>query len=344
MIDRKKRPLDQNDFKFHPPAIDFFTLDNGLKVYFIARPHLPVLRFNLIADAGSKFDPPDKRGTANLLTMTFDEGAGDLKGLELADEFELLGSNFDSGCNHDNLFLSLRSLKENVDRSLQLFSDVILRPHLDDISFAREKRKIMTRVMQLKDEPDEIANQVFEYIIFGEDDPYAHPITGTGKSIQMINSEDIRKFYNNYIVPNNCAIAAVGDIDKQELTDKLNTHFHNWKNAPLYSGHNGELPTETFQLYLVNKEDAVQCEIRAGHLTGKRDDNYFSKMILNSILGGQFSSRINLNLREKKGYTYGASSTFNYYQQRGYFGVTTSVNQENTLNAVSGNSARIIRN
>jgi zinc protease len=335
MIDRTRKPVEQIDFVFHPPFIDQFTLDSGLKVYFIERPYLPVLRISLLINAGSINDPSDKKGLANLLTMTFDEGAGNLNGLELSDELELLGSNFDSGCNHDNIFLSLRSLKENFDRSLELFSDILLKPHLDEISFAREKRKILTRVMQFKDEPDEIANQVFESVIFGKDDPYSFPIPGTEESITNIKSEDVKTFYNNYVLPGNSALVVVGDIKRDQLILKLNNYLNTWKDAPVPEIPLNKAAKNKNRIFIVHKEDAVQTEIRAGHLSVKRNHpDYMAKLMLNNILGGQFSSRINLNLRERNGYTYGASSSFSYHRERGYFIVSTSVGKQNSVNAL----------
>ncbi|MFO7446810.1 MAG: pitrilysin family protein [Ignavibacteriaceae bacterium] len=335
MLNRTIKPEPFDQISFTLPEIEKFKLENDLDVFFVRRNHLPILRFNLILESGSKYDPAGKKGMINLFSMLLDEGAGDYDALQLNEEFDLLGSNFDISPNNDNLFISLRTLKENRDESLKLFSDVICRPHLNIDDFAREQRKILTRIMQLNDDPDEIANIVFEYYLFGGNDAYAYPVIGYKNDVLSTTSEDMKYVYDNYFSPSGAGIIVVGDADKDEIKDKLNYYLSSWKTtrqstAVLNSTNNMER-----KIILVHKENSVQSEIRIGHLSSKRSSpDYFEKSILNTILGGQFSSRINLNLRENKGYTYGAFSRFNYYKNAAYFFVSTSVNAENTGNAV----------
>jgi zinc protease len=190
--------------------------------------------------------------------------------------------------------------------------------------------------MQLKDDPEEIASSVFEYTVFGKEDPYAFTAMGKEEDISNITVEDIKNFYRNYFVPNNAALIAVGNITKEELTDKLNKYLHKWApkilNIDKYKCKTKESPG----IYIIHKDESVQSEIRIGHLSEKRDKrDIFPSTLLNNILGGQFSSRINLNLREDKGYTYGAFSRFNYFKDNAIFYVSTSAGIENTGKAVA---------
>ena len=333
--DRSIAPLPSAELKFTLPEVETFKLANALDVMFVKRSSLPILRLSLIINGGSNTDPVGKKGLANLFTMMIDEGAGGYNGLELMDEFDILGSNFDISCNNDGIYLGLRTLKENADRSIDLFSKIITEPHFDEISFAREKRKLLTRMMQLKDDPEEIASSVFEYIVFGKEDPYAFQSVGYEDDIKDITIDEIKSFYKHYFVPNNSTLIAVGDITKEELTEKLNKYLNKWEPKILEVDTYKSKVKEITGIYIIHKDDSVQSEIRIGHLSAKRDKrDIFQRTLLNNILGGQFSSRINLNLREEKGYTYGAFSRFNYFKDNAIFYASTSVGIENTGKAV----------
>ncbi len=334
-INRSVKPSPTNEIDFSLPEIQSFSLDNKLKVFFVQKNDLPILQLNMIVNAGSKFDPDDKKGLANLTSMLIDEGAGNYNALELSDEFDTLGSNFNVGASQDNIFLSLQTLKEYFERSLDLFSTVITKPHLNQTDFDREKRKVLIKILQLKDEPDQIADSAYEYLIFGKDNPYSSSTLGEEKSVNNISNEDIKLFYDLYFKLDNFALIVVGDSSINELKENLNLLLAKWQPKKTIDISINKTVRSKTQIFLIHKEGAVQSEIRIGHLSSERnEDDYYSKILLNNILGGQFSSRINLNLRENKGYTYGASSRFNYYKNGAHFIVSTSVGSENTGNAV----------
>lgn len=334
-FNREIKPLPKEEIEFSLPEIQSFMLDNKLKVYFVQKNELPILQLNMVVNAGSKLDPIDKKGLANLSSMTIDEGAGNYNALELSDEFDTLGSHFNVGTSQDSIFLSLQTLKENFNRSLELFSTVITEPHFNQNDFDREKRKVLIKLMQLKDEPDQIADAAFEFLIFGKDNPYSSIPLGDEKSIGNLSNEDVRLFYNLNFNPGNSALVVVGDSNIEDLKNNLNLFLAKWKSGKAGTVKINKPNRNKTQVFLVHKDGAVQSEIRIGHLSSERDEkDYYSKTLLNNILGGQFSSRINLNLREDKGYTYGASSRFTYYKNDAYFAVSTSVGKENTGNAV----------
>jgi zinc protease len=335
-LNRNIKPLPSDKISFTLPDIQQFETDNNLKVILVEKHNLPLLRFNLVVNTGSRYDPVNKKGLANLFAMTIDEGAGDLNALDLSDEFDLLGSNFDSSSSNDAVFLSLRFLKENFQRSFDLFCKIIKEPHLYPKDFEREKRKVMIRLLQRKDDPEEIAEVVFERILFEEENPYSYSAIGNMRDVENITINDINNYYGNFFLPNHSALIVVGDITADELKNTLHSRFKEWRQGDINSINIPLNGKNKKQVYLVNKKDAVQTEIRIGHRISKRNNgDYFSKSILNMILGGQFSSRINLNLREDKGYTYGAFSRLNYYADDAFFHVSTSVAAENTFNAIT---------
>jgi zinc protease len=335
-FDRSQIPQPIQEKTFTLPKIKSFVLSNGLKVLCVQREFLPIIRMNLITGCGSIFDPKNKNGLANLFTMMIDEGAGDYNALELSEEFDILGSSLSANCNHDNIFLSLRTLSENFERSLELLSLIILKPHFNDQDFQRERRKIEVKLLQQKDEPEELAYLTFGHLVHGKNNPYAFPIHGYDDSISNINIDEIKEFYRNNFSPNNSSLIVVGNISEDKLIGSLENHLNYWGSTSNLDVPKFEFIKNKKSVSILNKEGAVQTEIRVGHRSSSRNTpDYFSKTMMNTILGGQFTSRINLNLREAKGFTYGATSNFSYYKNSGEFCVSTSVSSENTLPAVN---------
>lgn len=335
-FDRSQIPKPNQEVKFSLPEIKRFTLSNGLKILFVQRNYLPTLRMSLIVNCGSVFDPKEKSGLANLFTLSIDEGAGDYNSLELSEEFEILGSSFSASCNHDNVFLSVRTLTENFERSLKLFSLILTKPHFNDADFQREKRKVEVKLLQQKDDPEELAELAFENVIHGKSNAYAFPILGFDESISKLSIDEVKSFYENYFNPLSAQLVVAGAITEEELSSLLEKHLIIWKNTPRLFNPQFDNAKNKRTVYILHKEGAVQTEIRVGHQSTRRNaSDYFPKTIMNMILGGQFSSRINLNLREAKGFTYGATSNFSYHKNAGEFCVSTSVSTENTRAAVN---------
>jgi zinc protease len=334
-VRRDKRPETGKEIKFSLPEYGKHSLKNGAEIYLVKKTDLPIVRINFIINSGSKFDPKSKYGLSNLTAMCIDEGAGELDALQLSDEFDYLGVHFSVHSDSDITILSLQTLSENFNIALNLLSSVILSPHLKENDFLREKRKVQTRIEQLKDEPDYIANSAFEFFLFGKHNPYAFPVIGINDSLSQIEISDVKEFYKSFFNPQNTSIVAVGNFEDEKLISQMESTFQDWINGNSFSV---EFSTERkikHKICVLHKQESVQTEIRIGHLSEIRnDEDYFQKQILNLILGGQFSSRLNLNLREKHGYTYGISSRFNYFKNDAYFAVSTSVNTENTLGAI----------
>ncbi len=255
--------------------------------------------------------------------------------LQLADEFELLGAQFSVSCDNDVSIVSLQVLSENFNPVLKLLSDVITQPHFNEDDFELQKNKVLVRLNQSKAESDYIADVSFDYFLFGNDSPYAFPVMGIEQTVQNIDADSIRNVYKNNFVPLNSTMVVVGNIDKNSLQKELEKVFINWNRKAQTIESQIDFTRANKKVIIINKPGAVQTEIRTGHLSSKRNENdFFQKQVINMILGGQFSSRLNLNLREKNGYTYGVHSRFSYFKEAGYFAIATSVDLNNTANAL----------
>ncbi len=201
--------------------------------------------------------------------------------------------------------------------------------------FLREKKKLITRIMQSKDEPDYLADQIFDMIVLGKSNNYSFPVAGYEETVKSISVSDIKSYYNKYFFPANSSLIVVGNLDQDALENQLNKYFLDWKKNQTDISISISSAQPRKKIYLYHKEGSVQTEIRVGHVTEKRNqEDFFQRYLLNTILGGQFTSRINLNLRERNGYTYGATSKFQYFKDTAFFEVSTSVGIENTANAL----------
>jgi len=333
--DRRKRPTTSGEINFTLPPVQIYEQNNDLKIYFSEKYDLPLIRINFLVNSGSRFDPENLKGMSNLLVMCIDEGAGKYDALQLADEFEMLGAQFSVSSDPDVSVFSLQVLRENFVPALKLLGSVITEPHFNENDFNREKRKVLARLEQVKAEPDYIADISFEHILFGNKSPYSYPVLGIDSTVQKIQIESIRDLYQKKFSPLNSSVVVVGNIDWNSLQTNLNDVFGNWNGKTTIEEPLLNLKISQPKIFIINKKDAVQTEIRTGHLSTKRSEkDFFQKQILNLALGGQFSSRLNLNLREKNGYTYGVHSRFSYFKEAGYFAVSTSVDVENTTNAL----------
>lgn len=334
-LNRSIKPEPGTDVHFKVPEFSRLHLNNGTDLIYIRKNTLPIISINVVSSAGSKLDPNEKKGLAVLTSSLADEGAGELDALKLSEALEFLGSSVSVHSDPDMMYYTLLTLTENFEKSLDLFRDIVVLPRFDEKDFERERKKAALRILQSKDNPGYIATSVFERLVFGNT-PYGLPEIGTEVTIPKIELRDIQMFHKTLITPDNSILIAVGNLDIQEMLDKLNRAFMEWSSyqPPIFEMTENESAKPG--IYLVNKKDAAQTELRIGHLSSERNSrDYFAKMVLNNILGGQFSSRINLNLRENKGYTYGAHSGFSYNQQAAYFVVSAAVNIQNTAESVS---------
>lgn len=334
MIDRSIAPLPAEPKSFIIPRVQKFILSNGIEIFFVHKNNLPIIHASVLIEAGSKFDPANKAGLAYLTSLLIDEGAGEFNALQLSDEFEKMGSILSISADQDYINLSLLSLTENFDHSLYLLGKILTEPKFDEKDYAREKKKVLDKILQLKDDAGYIASTIFEKIVF-QKTFYELPELGYSKSVEQISNQDVIDYYRSMFTNNNTKIIAVGNLPAGSVIDQFEKTIGKWNNKLLAKNAFAPPDKPGSKYYIIDKKDSAQCEIRIGHPAKKRTaKDYYATRIMNTILGGQFSSRINLNLREDKGYTYGASSAYSYYKETGLFEIHTAVNIENSADAV----------
>jgi len=334
MLDRSIKPSPIGRIKFDLPKMNSFSIANFLNVYHVNKNTLPIVQINLIIPAGSIYDPEGKQGISTLTSMLIDEGAGDLSGLEISDRIEGLGSILNINSNKEFTTISLLTLKENLEKSLEIFSLILISPTFEDSEFTRESARLQTQIMQLNDDPSYLASREFQKVIYDKT-AYKFPASGTLNSIKNLSLTDVRDFYNKKYSPNGSFLIIVGEIEENESRQLLNKYFENWPNKIITEKKDNTVAKSKKEIVIVDKQDAAQSEIKLGHYSkGRNSEDFYSRTVLNSILGGQFSSRINLNLREDKGFTYGAHSNYSYNRIGSTFTVSTSVKSEHTSNAL----------
>ena len=293
------------------PDVEQTTLSNGINVVFAQRATVPLVNVALQFDAGYAADAGGKLGLASFTTRMLDEGAGDYDALELAAELEKLGTNLGSGSNLDTTTVSMSMLKENMKPSLSILGDILKEPTFDNEEIERQRALLLNSIAQQKTRPISIALTLLPPLIYGDDHAYGIPFTGTGtaEDVKAISRSDLVNFKNTWLRPDNATIFVVGDTSMEEIKPMLEKEFGKWK----VSGSKGSkqiatasLP-EKGQAIIIDRPGSQQSLILAAHLAPSTGaENNIAIDAMNTTLGGAFTARVNMNLREDKGWSYGA--------------------------------------
>ena len=335
MINRTTPPPIKEQATFHLPEIQHISLASGLKGLFIEKSKLPMVQFMYVVSTGSAMDADGKSGLANLTAILIDEGAGGLTSLELNNKFELLGSSIHISINHEFMYFTILSLEEKFSETLSLLGKILSEPHFEQSEFLREKSKVQAQLLHLKNEPDSIADRIFEEQIFGPNSKLGLFNLGKEKDINSLTNEDVKKFYQQFIAAGKAGFVCAGSLKIDALKILVEKYLNNSLEAEQADVSIPVVSAKKRRCYFVHKADAQQTEIRIGNLSGKRSGaDFYAKTVMNTVLGGQFNSRINYKLRETKGFTYGATSYFAYRREAGYFLLTTSVQSEHSIEAL----------
>jgi zinc protease len=311
-VDRSRlpEPGEAPEVKF--PDLQRATLSNGLKIILAERHAIPVVNFNLMMDAGYAADQFGLPGTASLAMNMLDEGTKTRDALQISEELAMLGARLGTGSNLDMSTVYLSALKENLDGSLNIFADVVLNPSFPEKEFIRLQKQQLARIQQEKASPFSMALRVFPKYLYGEGHAYGNSFTGSGteESINKMTRADLVKFHQEWFKPNNATLIIVGDTKLAEITPRLELLLKNWQKGELPNKNIGTVgPQAKSSVYLIDKPGSPQSVIIAGHIAPpKSDPDDIAMNMLNSILGGTFTSRLNMNLRENKHWSYGAGS------------------------------------
>ncbi len=321
---------------YHFPRFERRVLANGLCVVAAPVSKLPIVTVLAVIEAGATVEPARLDGVAALTASLLLEGAAGVDGAALADRFERIGATVDAHADWDVAALSLTALADRLPEALSLVRDIMRAPSFPEREVARLKEERLAQILQERAEPGSLADEQFARAVFEGSARYARPHGGDAPSVRSITREDVQAFYLERFQPSATTLIFAGDVTMAGAVELATTLFGDWTGSrPAGAPHGIDAPQAGRLVRLVGKEDAPQSEVRVGHLgLSRRSPDYFDVMVMNSVLGGLFSSRINLNLREAHGYTYGAHSEFDWRRGAGPFVVSTAVKSEVTAAAV----------
>ena len=351
--DRSSLPRLGPEPHFTFPEIGRHRLSNGIDVWTAEQRDVPLVSVLVLVRAGASFDPAVRPGLAAITGDLLDEGCGDLDALALHDRLGRLGAQLDTEVGADATLVGLTTLERFAAPSLALLAEMVSAPRLDERDFERVRDLRVNRLLQLREMPPAVAERVFVRLLFGNH-PYGHLPIGTEESLRAMDPGETRTFHHEMYDPSRVTIIAVGDGSHDTLAALVEGAFGGWTGSAIPHSYPDPAalpvpaldPSDANRLYVVGRAGAPQSELRIGHVAVSRTSpDYHALVTLNLVLGGQFVSRINTNLRERKGYTYGARTSFDFRRGPGPFVLHASVQSEATADAIreAMNELRAIR-
>ena len=328
VVDRSKPPELPPPPALKLPAVQTTVLPNGLTLAIVEMHKVPVVDVQLLIDAGAARDPSTAPGLATFTATMLQQGAGARSALDIADEAAFLGAQLGTAAGFDGASASIHVPKRRLEAALDLLADVVLRPAFADSEIARQRELRAAQLVQQRDEPVSVANIAFPAIVYGREHPYGHPLNGTDSATARLARASVAEFYRTNYRPNGARILIVGDVTLAQARRLIAARFGGWErgDVPAFPSPAAAPPTAARTVYLIDKPGAAQSVVRIGHLGPVRTTpDWFALEVLNTILGGAFTSRLNQNLRETRGYTYGAFSQFVPRRLSGAFVALASV-------------------
>jgi zinc protease len=336
-FDRGRIPALDSKKVFVPPAFNSAELANGLTVIVSERHELPKVAVGMVLKSGAAEDPRHFSGVAWMTAEMLDEGTTRRSALQIQAELERLGTVLGTSAESEVSHISVDALQKNLKPSLDLMADIVLNPSFPEEELDRQRKLRLDSILQERNSPPTICRKVFRSVLFGREHPFGRETAGNESSVRALKREDLDRFYRTYWKPNLAAVIFAGDIDLDEALRLAEDALGGWKagevslsEMPLVD------PPQNLKIYLVDRQDAPQSQVRIGSIGPRRKtQDLYAIELMNTVLGGAFSSRLNLNLREEKGYTYGASSAFAYGRRLGFWaagaGVQTQFTRETLL-------------
>jgi predicted Zn-dependent peptidase len=339
-VDRTRLPALGPPLSFTFPEVRRLVLANGLRVSTIEHHEVPLITCFVLMPIGSSQDPDHQPGLAAITGDLLDEGSGDLDAMAVHEALGRIGAHLDTEIGADATLLELTSLEQYAPRALELLASMVRNPRLDQRDFDRVRELRLNRLVQLRDLPPAVADRVFTQLLYPEH-PYGHLPIGTEEALRALTLADVTAFHRRVYTPSHATVIAVGDASHDRLAALVDDAFGDWA---MPDGISTELldvasldapPSPVGRLVTVHRPGAAQSELRIGHVGLPRSTpDYHALLVLNMVLGGQFVSRINMNLREEKGYTYGARTSFEFRKGPGPFVFQASVQSDVTAEAV----------
>jgi len=321
------------------PAIQKLTLTNGIPVWVVERHAVPVVQINLVVKAGNGADPASKFGLASLTAAMLDEGAGSRDALGVADALDYLGAELTTSSSYDASFVNLHVPVARLADALAVMADVAIRPAFTPKDLDRLREERLTSVKQARDNPAAIVSVAFPLLVYGPSHRYGISGMGTSETLRSFTADDLRQFHQAHYRPDDAALVVVGDVTPTGVVTMLEQAFGGWKAAAPVAPASGVTDAPQLKarhVYLIDKPGAAQSQIRIGWIGAPRSTpDYHAVQVLNTILGGSFTSRLNQNLREAHGYSYGASSAFDMRLAAGPFFAAAGVQTDKTAESIT---------
>jgi zinc protease len=326
------------DPKFTLPAIEKTKLSNGMNVWIVKQNELPIVSMNLVLNAGGTFDAADKSGAASFTATMLNQGTKTRSAIDIANQLQAIGASVNAGAGWDSSNVSMQTLTKNLDQALDIFADVTVNPSFPASELETLRRRAIVGFLQRKSNPTAVADVVYNRVLYGEQ-PYGRQLSGDEKSVKALTRDDLANFYNANYRPNGSTLIVVGDVDKKTLIPKLEKAFAGWKSGDASTMTAAKVGGETMMakpgIYLVDKPGAAQSSVSIGQVGVDRSNpDYYALQVMNSILGGGGTARLFMNLREDKGYTYGAYSRFVFRRGAGPFSASGEIQTVSTKEGV----------
>ena len=324
---RHPRPAPGAPRPYRFPRFEKRSLSNGMRLVVAPVSKLPVVTVLLIIEAGATTDPAGRDGLAQLTARLLPEGTARSTGVEFAERLERLGASVDAHADWDVAVARVTVLTEHLDEAMELFGEMLRTPAFPEREVERLKKERLAELLQIKADPGALADMMFARFAYDPASRYSRPAGGATRDVQGMTRDDVVRFYEARYRPAGMTLVVAGDLTAARAEQVASTTFGDWTGAPTGAATTSDAPARGSRaVHVIAKADAPQSELRVGHPGLPRNTpDYFPVVVMNAVLGGLFSSRINLNLREAHGYTYGAFSGFDWRRGAGPFVVDTAV-------------------
>jgi len=335
-LDRSIMPVPGTDPQVNLPTIWTENLANGMKVLGIEQSELPMVQLSITINGGHMLDDISKMGTANMVSRLMMQGTKNKTPEQLEEEIEMLGAAISIGASNESIRISANTLTRNYKKTLGLIEEMLLEPRWDSEEFDLAKTKIINNLKQKQADPSVISNNAFYKLLYGKNNLLAYDKDGTVETVQNINIDDLKNFYQNYFSPSMANFHIVGNIGKKQVIESLKSLTNRWKAKQVIIPEVKNLPViDKSSLYFVDMPGAKQSVIQIGYLSLPRTNpDYFPASVMNFKLGGSFSGIVNQILREEKGFTYGARTSFDGTKIVGPFRANSSVRSNATFESI----------
>ena len=339
VIDRTVQPAPAKPGSFQAPLPQRHALSNGLQLLVVEKRDVPMVAFGVIFSTGAAGDPDSLGGISSLTTAMLQEGTTSRSSTQIADEFEYFGSHLLASTGREYTLVGSEALTREFPRALELVADLLQRPTFPEEELVRVSNERQTSIRRHRDNPTALADLVMPVLLHGVGSAYGHPIEGNEGLFQGLMRDRLEQHYGGCYGPGNATLAVVGDVSMDEAVRLAEEHFGGWQDGRSPAGANGNGAMQAGAagtLYILDKPGAAQSVIRAGSLGVDRyHPDYFPLGVFNHLFGGQFTARLNRNLRQDKGYSYGYRSSFEWQRPSSRFIAGGSVQTEVTGPAVS---------